>query len=714
MKKVLTIRQEKKRPLKVNLTTSDTYAEEPARGPRTRNTESVIDGTKMTIKQKEMVPLRVLADDLIRTEDIVNTLDSDATDKPLSAAMGKELREWVDALSPTAMDGYANKSDLDAFEGSTESALEDKASIDGYYSTLTTGAAENLIGEDTVSAHYTRRRSGGGSIGSGAAVLEEIKGNTLVWNQLMENIYSDVMLAHSGSNSSITFSGHSASWTPTTGAVCIAYVRLNPNYQGYFPFAIGHKIYIARSVKTSDACLSNINDGNGWHTINYTADGAWHRYSQIETFTSYTNQGMRLLQTNNLATVTGPIEIKDILLIDLTQMFGAGNEPATAAEFEAMFPLNYYAYNAGSLLNLTATGLQTNGFNQWDEEWENGKYNTTTGEADDAPTQIRSKNYIPVFGGTDYYFQFPLGVGNLVIMRYDIDKNYLGYNAIQPSVRTLSADTRFIRFYMTVTYGTTYNHDICINFSWSGLRDGEYEAYWQNQLDLPVSSVTGKAGGVGESETIFPDGMRAVGTVRDELTSTKAVKRIASVNLGSLSWTYSSDFRSSSIASLIKAPTTTNIVPNIVCSKYPVSKRDSQPNLSIGVTTGGNLVVIDTNYTNATTFKAAMNGVYLYYELAEPVEYVLDTPLNLNYKVEDWGTETLLPANTASTPTTTPIIATVRYPLDAAGTINHLPKNYTSKPTMDNILTAFKTAGLISGFTLEYNEEHENYDCDIE
>lgn len=39
--------------------------------------------------------------------------------------------------------------------------------------------------------------------------------------------------------------------------------------------------------------------------------------------------------------------ISDVMLIDLTRMFGAGNEP-TAAEFEEMYPETYYAYDAGT------------------------------------------------------------------------------------------------------------------------------------------------------------------------------------------------------------------------------------------------------------------------------------------------------------------------------------------------------------------------------
>lgn len=39
-------------------------------------------------------------------------------------------------------------------------------------------------------------------------------------------------------------------------------------------------------------------------------------------------------------------------LCDLTQMFGAGNEPTTVDEFRALFPNDYYAYNAGQQMTV--------------------------------------------------------------------------------------------------------------------------------------------------------------------------------------------------------------------------------------------------------------------------------------------------------------------------------------------------------------------------
>ena len=40
-----------------------------------------------------------------------------------------------------------------------------------------------------------------------------------------------------------------------------------------------------------------------------------------------------------------------LFVADLTQMFGSGNEPSTPEEFEAMFPADYYPYNAGELMS---------------------------------------------------------------------------------------------------------------------------------------------------------------------------------------------------------------------------------------------------------------------------------------------------------------------------------------------------------------------------
>jgi hypothetical protein len=51
------------------------------------------------------------------------------------------------------------------------------------------------------------------------------------------------------------------------------------------------------------------------------------------------------------------ISAKNIQLYDLTQMFGAGNEPQSVAEFERMFPEAYYPYSAPTLKPVQIAGV---------------------------------------------------------------------------------------------------------------------------------------------------------------------------------------------------------------------------------------------------------------------------------------------------------------------------------------------------------------------
>ena len=52
-----------------------------------------------------------------------------------------------------------------------------------------------------------------------------------------------------------------------------------------------------------------------------------------------------------------------IMLIDLTQMFGEGNEPSTVEEFESMFPNSYYPYSEGELMSMSVNEVEEIGKN---------------------------------------------------------------------------------------------------------------------------------------------------------------------------------------------------------------------------------------------------------------------------------------------------------------------------------------------------------------
>ena len=57
------------------------------------------------------------------------------------------------------------------------------------------------------------------------------------------------------------------------------------------------------------------------------------------------------------------LKAKNMMLVDLTKMFGTGNEPSTPEEFEAMFPEAYYPYNEVTLLSMSVNEVVKQGKN---------------------------------------------------------------------------------------------------------------------------------------------------------------------------------------------------------------------------------------------------------------------------------------------------------------------------------------------------------------
>lgn len=601
--------------------------------------------------------------------------------------------------------------------GGVADALDTKADIDGYYSTLTAGSAENLIGRGTVPAEYTRRTSGGSAdIGSGAAAIEKIHGNTIVWNQLLAN----------GNFASVaTWGTVSCTYTVANNIATITLNTANTQFYQIVSNAVaGHKYYMGFWAKGSTAGKINLSAQVSTLSpklvdINTTN---WVRCSRI--YTADGNGNMEVNLRNNTMPNGSQVFAKGFICVDLTLY---GNDTLTTAEFEELYPLDWYVKNTGSLLSLTGTGIETNGFNQWDEEWEKGTYGATGAKENDGGAWVRCKNPIPVFPSTTYFGANLSATGYIYIQYLDAEKNFIAgvpaYDAnnrqpVYNATFTTPANAYYIQFFLQASYGSTYKNDICINLSWSGYRNGEYEAYWDSTLALPITTVT--SGG----SAVFADGMKGAGTAYDELTGTKAVKRLGIVDLGSLYWTKGTyggvSYFYTDMSSTLKPAASNNTAVNyIICSKYAdIVKQSAIGGAGIdkvmAVSNTGRFTIQDSTYSggDAAAFKTAMNGVYLVYELATPVEYTLDSEVNLNYRVDDFGTETLLPQNNA-TPTTAPIIYDVRYAMNAVDTLRNLPKNYISKDSMEHILTAMVTAGVISAYTLTWNATNENYDCTI-
>lgn len=576
---------------------------------------------------------------------VVDNLESLSKSAALSANMGRELNET-------------------------------KAPKVGYAPDLKVTYAEELVGRgDSTNNIISSIRPTSGketSIKDGNATIDRIKGKSVVWNQLLNNkslpntgVYNDVELTNNN-NGTFTVNG-----TPLSS---LASILINFGIQKH-----GHK-YLCEGIPSRNAITETffrihyIEDGN--NNPLKTVDETGNCFFSLSTTIDVELRCYFYIHPNY--TVTN--ETYAPKLYDLTLMFGEGNEPTTIEEFEARKPLGVTnEYNEGTIISFQGGDIKSVGFNAWDEEWELGGF--FRGQKITAETYsktIRSKNYIPVIGGCEYFVTSPIAMyANFFDKQYKyIDKS----NRIPSNTKIVvpsNAAYMWIRNFDN-TYGTTYNHDICIHLIHSGYRNRDYEPYVEDIHSLPdIKSIKDNNGDV-----LFPYGLLSAGNVHDEITASKAIKRIGVVDMGSFTWRtmthtdkqvyfISSDNKVNKIKQSISA----SIPANLMCIPY-------QPGPSTGLIasgdkriarnaqTPGSLYVYDTFYTDVTTFKAAMQGVLLYYELTEAIEVDLPEPLNMTYDAWDFGTEELI-----STNVTTPLNADIVYLFNAVDRIRENSKH---------------------------------------
>lgn len=146
--------------------------------------------------------------------------------------------------------------------------------------------------------------------------------------------------------------------------------------------------------------------------------------------------------------------------------------------------------------DITVLKERTFPINQWDEVWELGGFSTDTGVPNAATNMIRSKNFIPVKPNTEYFFKMAFLVYDGAIFQYDSNKIYLGstylLNGISNTVFETDENARYIKFETQSAYGTTYNHDISINYPASYKNYYPYtDSKIEVELDNTVHAITG-------------------------------------------------------------------------------------------------------------------------------------------------------------------------------------------------------------------------------
>lgn len=592
-----------------------------------------------------------------------------------------------------------------------------KSDIDGTYPDLTSGNALQLLTDKgtTDKVPYFFRPSFAGD-----RETDKLVGGSIAWNQLIQNGKAPSSPPWDARNGTLTAGENESVYEVTTLSTGKSIdVAINGPANHVYLFSVD--VNPAHSKTALDMIIDyRTNRSSGWVSL---TQGRWSTISVVSLVSSET--GLRELQIflncteENGYSVGDKDKVRNFMCFDLTKMFGStianyiySLEQATAgagvAWFKKLFPKPYYAYNAGEIMSVSGVSAhQMTGFNQWDEEWEQGEINTGTGADSSSTEKIRSKNYILISPDWQYYAKAP---ASLYLFFYDAEKNYIGFHGSSKKDSvfrpyelsnakpngTSFENAVYMRFRCDVS---TYNHDICINLHWDGERDGEYEPYVKHSYALDDSLTLRGIPKLDANNSLYYDGdtYEADGTV---------TRRYVALNLGTKTWTKNNHatlgtYFYASVSGVKYEGNFQNIAYHALSSNYVTVPRNSTDFVDKTLCFDGNMgasevtqiQIKDSAYSDASTFKTAMNGVYLVYEFTTPTTEEAD-PFQTPQIVDDWGTEEYV------TTSLVPVGHDTKYPKNLRSEIERVSDQIPKAPSSNG---TYKLRCVVSGGVPTYS-----------
>lgn len=488
--------------------------------------------------------------------------------------------------------------------------------------------------------------------GAKMASVKSIGGKTIVWNQLItkqnESEHNYGLDFTWLDNGKIKISGTS---TYTDGDTNV-YTILNP-----IEVTAGHK-YLFKLTGTDSFYI--LGYGIGESTMQSQKLIFEPQDSGTENLAIY---GIR--EKIQSGTVIDDVVCPQIF--DLTQMFGSGNEPSAPEEFEAMFPADYYPYNAGELMSAPVNEIVEQGRNLFDcygfsctaipninaKRDIANDYGTTISTIDSTNrlivTQNKVGNSVPYSYENGYLC---IGIRGLKCnTKYGLTFDFTPTKILiaNPVIKILvNGNASFneesigfefslnVKKHVTIKFSYEMNNDIRFlelrNAGMSGIIENfqieegttvaTYSPYHQNTYSIHKAIID--LDGYGWS----------AGNVRNEVDwgNKQYIQRVGKVDLGTLNWTESGDtqhdgnstYKSNSLNTVIKRYSAYS--GNSICEKFNIVQiNDNNRNEyeysigNAGMTYPLQFTVKSTFCTDENDFKNKVNGIMLYYELAEPI-----------------------------------------------------------------------------------------------
>ena len=193
---------------------------------------------------------------------------------------------------------------------------------------LNKGQTYDIVPEDGEAASRTAPS------GAKYVSVDKVGGKSVVWNQLWnygETVKEDGV--------TFTYENHFYDVVKNTTANNGIYVLYNVKES--------NKYYLSFEASSSDNIVLNLSLGQ-WLSAKLTEKN--ERYSTVITSDAIIPAPRVAIYLYSSSGVNCSYRVGNIKVIDLSAMFGAGNEP-TAEQFERMFPADVYPYNPGEIIS---------------------------------------------------------------------------------------------------------------------------------------------------------------------------------------------------------------------------------------------------------------------------------------------------------------------------------------------------------------------------
>lgn len=335
---------------------------------------------------------------------------------------------------------------------------------------------------------------------------------------------------------------------------------------------------------------------------------------------------------------------------DLTAMFGSGDEPASVEEFEAMFPNDYYPYNVGEIISAGTESVVEQGKNLWNID------GYTASDLVDLKTGYWGVK-LNVKPNSTYCISVTRDtvLSGIYGKLMGADKRNIGFFG-HTTTSAINAYTGHPITFQTANENYVY---VAINsFKGFDTWKSDFQKYFPS-FQIEKSSTATAYAPYHSNEYPIPEAIKALpgygwsaGTARNyvDYENKKYVQCVNSVDLGTKNWRMYKDGDYTPFFYLNAVSDIRGGTSNFLCPKYQYVKigvTDSASGLYVLENT--TVRVRDTAYTDAATFKQAMQGVMLYYELATPIVTDISTMIPddflRNIEVEAGGSVTFKNGN---------------------------------------------------------------------